>query len=120
MDTTGNDQERAKYTRLISEKETAIDELKLDKRKLEDSLLHLQTDLQRGYRQLSMLNEEDLRAGDKESLRMQRQNEEQEYFFKRELRQAEEHLSESYRSQEKIVEDEKEKLYEQRSAIPWD
>lgn len=120
MDTTKNDQERAKYTRLIGEKEETIDQLKLDKRKVEDSLQNLQTTLQRSYRKLAMLNEEDLRDGNQENRRMQRQEEEQEHFFKRELGQAEANLSESYKEQAKLLEDEKEKLYEKRGEISWD
>lgn len=120
MEKTKNDQERAKYTRLISEKEDAVEELKADKRKLEDSLQNLQADLQRGYRNLSMLNEEDSRDGNQENLRIQRQAEEQEQFVKRELMQVEEQMSESYKLQKKILDDEKEKLYEKRSAISWD
>lgn len=103
MEKTKNDQERAKYTRLISEKEDAVEELKADKRKLEDSLQNLQADLQRGYRNLSMLNEEDSRDGNQENLRIQRQAEEQEQFVKRELMQVEEQMSESYKLQKKFL-----------------
>lgn len=120
MDQNKNDQERERYTRLISDTETSMDELKREQRKIEESLQNLQTDLQRGYRQLAMLNEEDVRDGSVENLRMQRHDEVQEQEFKRELRQVEEHISDSYTEQRKVLDKHKEELYEKRSAVPWD
>ena len=71
-----NDAERAKYGRFIIEKETSMDELKQDQKKIEMSLLDLQEELQRGYRTLSMLNEDVVRDGNTEGIRIQRRNEE--------------------------------------------
>lgn len=115
-----NDQERAKYSRLITEKENDINELKQEQRKIEDSLRNLQEDLQRGYRTLAMINEEDVYSGNHEGIRMQRKNEEQERFFKRQLQEAEETLSEQYAEQQKTLDKETEDLYKKRGEIPWD
>ncbi|MBP1040115.1 hypothetical protein I6N95_03730 [Vagococcus sp. BWB3-3] len=115
-----NEQERSRNNRLISEKERNIDELSDDRRKLEDSLLFLNDHLQRGYRSLTSINEEDLRDGDHETLRLQRMNEEQEQLFHRHLQETEEEVLESYRSQRKVLDGEIEKLHKKRSEIPWD
>lgn len=120
MDNNKNEQERLAYNRLIIEKETSVDDMKNDQRKLEDSLNSLQEDLQRGYRTLSMLNDEDIRDGNPENLRLHRHNEEQEHLFKRQLRDAEEELSERFAEQRRILDDETEELYRKRSEIPWD
>ncbi|WP_430598106.1 hypothetical protein [Enterococcus sp. AZ177] len=114
-----NEQERATYNRLIIEKENSVDNLKNDQRKIEDSLQQLQDDLQRGYRTLSMLNDEEFRENP-ENLRLQRKTEEQEHFFKRQLSEAVEELSESYTKQRKVLDDETEELYRKRGEIPWD
>lgn len=120
MDSHKNDQERAQYTRLISDTEASIDDLRREQRKIEESIQSLQTELQRGYRQLAILNEEDIHEGSLENLRMQRHDEIQEQEFKRELRQVEEHISDSYIEQRKVLDKQKEELYEKRSAVPWD
>lgn len=114
------DVERAKYGRLITEKETSIDELKQDQKKIEMSLQDLQEELQRGYRTIAMLNEDVVREGNPEGIRIQRKNEEQEHFFARQLRDAEDHLTTSYSEQRKVLDKETEKLYKKRGEIPWD
>lgn len=119
MDNNKNDQERAAYNRLIIEKENSVDDLKNDQRKIENSLQQLQEDLHRGYRTLSILNDEDFRENP-ENLRLQRRDEEQEHLFKRQLRKAEEELSECYTKQRKVLDDESEELYRKRGEIPWD
>ncbi|GGD03816.1 hypothetical protein [Enterococcus wangshanyuanii] len=115
-----NDAERAKYGRFITEKETSMDELKQDQKKIEMSLLDLQEELHRGYRTLAMLNEEVVHEGNIEGIRMQRRNEEQEVFFAHQLREAEENLSNFYSEQRKILDKETEELYKKRGEIPWD
>lgn len=112
MDSQKNDQERAQYTRLISDTEASIDDLRREQRKIEESIQSLQTELQRGYRQLAILNEEDIHEDSLENLRMQRHDEIQEQEFKRELRQVEEHISDSYIEQRKVLDKQKEELYE--------
>lgn len=115
-----NEQECSRCNRLITEKENNIDELSDNRRKLEDSLSLLNDHLQRGYRSLTSMNEEDLREGDHETLRLQQMNEEQEQLFQRHLQETEEEVLESYRSQQKVLDDEIEKLHKKRSEIPWD
>jgi hypothetical protein len=115
-----NEQERAAYNRLILEKEMIEDDLRNDQRKIENSLQNLQEDLQRGYRTLSMLYEEENLDGNPNSLSMQRKNEDQERLFFCQLREAEELLGESYIQQRKTIEEETEELYKKRSEIPWD
>ncbi|EAC2412639.1 hypothetical protein AF435_14425 [Listeria monocytogenes] len=119
MDKNKHDQERVAYNRLITERENSVDDLKSDQRKIEDSLQQLQEDLHRGYRALSILNDEDFRENP-ENLRLQRRDEEQEHLFKRQLREAEEELSETYTKQRKILDDEVEELYRKRGEVPWD
>lgn len=115
-----NDQERAKYSILIAEKENNTDKLKQEQQKIENSLQNLQEDLQRGYRTLMMINGEEVHSGNVKSLRIQRKNEEQEQLFKHQLRDAEEMLSDSYTEQRKVLDRETEKLYKKRGEIPWD
>ncbi|MBO0438984.1 hypothetical protein [Candidatus Enterococcus ikei] len=115
-----NDAERAKYGRFIIEKETSMDELKQDQKKIEMSLLDLQEELQRGYRTLSMLNEDVVLDGNTEGIRIQRRNEEQEHFFARQLREDADNLNNCYSEQRKILDKETEELYKKRGEIPWD
>ncbi|MGX7149459.1 hypothetical protein [Enterococcus ureasiticus] len=115
-----NDQERVKYSRLITEKENINDELKQEQRKIEDSLRNLQEDLQRGYRTLAMINEEAVHSENHEGIRVQRKNEEQERYFGRQLQEAEETLSDHYAEQRKTLDKETEDLYKKRGEIPWD
>ena len=114
------DVERAKYGRLIAEKETNIDELKQDQKKIEMNLQDLQDELKRGYRTLAMLNEDVVREGNSKGIRIQRRNEEQEFFFARQLRESEATLSSCYSEQRKILDKETEELYIKRGEISWD
>lgn len=114
------DVEREKYTQLIIENENTIDDLKDEHKKITVTIDMVQEDLQNGYRHLSMLNDEDLYHKDSESIQFQQCNGEQEYFFRRELIKSEELISEEYVQQEKLLEEESEKLYKKRSAISWD
>ncbi|MBO0468131.1 hypothetical protein JZO73_11395 [Enterococcus plantarum] len=115
-----NDAERAKYGRFIIEKETSMDELKQDQKKIEMNLQDLQEELRRGYHTLAMLNEDVVRDGNSEGIRIQRRNEEQERFFVRQLRETEDNLTNSYAEQRKILDKETEELYKKRGEIPWD
>ena len=115
-----NEQERSRYNQLIITNEKKVDDLSNDQRKMEDSLLFLNEDIQRGYRNLDMINEEDLREGDHETLRLQRMNDEQEQLFKRQLQETEEDVLDSYTRQRRVLDDETEDLYKKRSDIPWD
>lgn len=115
-----NEQERAIYTRLILEKEISEENLRNDQQKIGESLEKLRENLQRGYRILGMLYEEEILAGDPKSLSKSRKNEEQEQLFFCQLREAEEVLLENYTEQRKIIEYETEELYKKRSDVPWD
>lgn len=120
MGKNSNDLERAKYDRLILEKETLAEDLKDEGRKMQGSLSDLREDLQRGYRELSMLHEEDIYEGNRESLRLQRENEAQEQLFRHRLEEMDEQISEEYQSEVRKIENEKEELYRKRGDIPWD
>lgn len=120
MEQNKNDQERTKYTLLIAEKERAVEDISRDQQKLEESLSFLQEDLQRGYRELSAVNEDYLMNENLELIRLQRKNEEQEHYFKRQLENAEELIAETYSEQRKTLDDETEELYKKRGEIPWD
>lgn len=120
MDKNKHDQERTGYDRMILENENKNDSLKQDQRKLEETLSQLQEDLQRGYRTLAMLNEEERGVGGNQAELNQQREDEQEYFFKRQVQGLEESLTESYSSAKKVIEKETEELYRKRGDIPWD
>lgn len=120
MDNEKQDQERDKYNRLILANENAVDDLKQEQRKMDISLQELQMDLQRGYRTLALLNEDDLQAVNTETIRMHQRNEAQEQFFKRQLQGAEEQLNACYTAHRKVLEDETEELYRKRGELAWD
>lgn len=120
MKSKKNEETRAMYNRLIAEKETNLDDLKKNQRKIEDSLHMLQDELQRGYRTLAMLNEEDNRESGQAVNPFQRRSEQQEQFYKRKLTDAEDQLSDSYSEQRKLLDEETEELYQKRSELPWD
>ncbi|MDA9470444.1 hypothetical protein [Enterococcus sp. 5H] len=120
MDNTTNDQERLKYNRLIMEKESTLDDLTRDKRKIEECIFELKDNLHRGFQELNMLNEECVRNGSNENRLMQRHNEEQEHFFQQQLREAEYQIIDDYNAESKSIKDETEVLYKKRSEVPWD
>ena len=115
-----NEKERAKYNRLILEKETSLEDLNHDQHKIKESLHSLNEDLHRGYRTLAMILEEEHQDGSIAGYRMLQKNEEQEHFFKRQLQEAEDQLLEGYSNQRKMLEAETEQLYKKRSEVPWD
>lgn len=120
MENKKNEEMRAKYNLLIGEKETTLDDLKKEQRKIGDSLCNLRDELQRGYRALAMLNEEENRESGQSVNSFQRRTEQQEQYYKRKLTDAENQLTEIYSEQRKLLDEEKEELCRKRSELPWD
>lgn len=115
-----NKKEQEKYTRLIQAKEMDIDYLKEEKRKAEELFQELYEGLHRGFRELSMLNEELAFYGGSQGHTLQQRNEEQERLFQQQLRREEEQVTESYHKEVKNRNDELENLYEKRRTTSWD
>lgn len=117
---TNNDDERSKYDRLISVKDREMDDLTKDRRRIEMNFDELNDDLYRGYQRLSMINEEDLVTDNSEIIRLQQMNEQQEQFFRRQIKEVEEDVLDSYHQENKKLEKESEFLYEKRGELPLD
>ncbi|MEE9727262.1 hypothetical protein VL806_07875 [Listeria seeligeri] len=109
------DQERAKYTNLILEKERQIDQLDTEKRKMEVNIDQLDDDLHRGYKKLILLNEENLHYDG-----MQEENDDQERQFRFQLQDSREQLTAVYQKALRQADEERESLYEKRRQVPWD
>jgi chromosome segregation ATPase len=114
------EQKRENYTQQIIQKENQIDDLTDDKRKLEHVILDLDHDIQRGFQQLGELNQEQARYGGSESLWQLQKNEEQLRLFRQTLQEANEEIISMYQKEVVKLDNEKEKLYKERSEIPWD
>lgn len=120
MDAKIEEQKRENYSRLVLDKERNLDELKNEQKKLRTIFHELQNSLNKGYRELSMLNEEALYHGSSDGLAKQRQIEEQERKFQHQLRISEEQLLEDYQVEIRNCNDEIDKLYEKRRSVSWD
>lgn len=113
-------QEQATYNQKIIEKENQIGYLANEQRKIETVLFELETNLHRGFRQLSKLNEEQVKYGNSKNLQELRKNEEEAHMFQQNLQETNEQLAFAYKKESKILEDERENLYKKRSEISWD
>ncbi|MGL4696248.1 hypothetical protein [Enterococcus larvae] len=120
MDTKKKDREREKYSRLILDKENSLEELKDEHQKMNRMFHEVQEDLHRGFRELSVLNEEALCNGNRDGLAKLQQLEEQERLFQQQLRQSEDHLTEDYHVEVRNHNDEIDDLYQKRSELLWD
>lgn len=114
------DQERIKINNSIRLKETEVDNLKRDEKKMTESLSELQWELQKGFRELTMLNEEFARNGGSEGLKMYQNNQEQARMFQQSIRYSEEQLENQYKQQIQSIEKEQEDLYQKRTELSWD
>lgn len=56
-----NDRERAAYNQRIMEKESQLDKMKENRKEVENSLYQLDEDFRRGFHQLRMLSDENIR-----------------------------------------------------------
>ncbi|MGM0214463.1 hypothetical protein [Enterococcus sp. AZ109] len=120
MEKKTNDQERAKYDRLILENEQLIDELNNENRKIAESIHSLEEDLHRGFRKLNNLDNQNSRFGGSNTSWLHRNNEEQERAFRQLLRESNERIAAAYKKETKKIDEERELLYKKRSDISWD
>lgn len=113
-------QNRANYNLLISQKENQMDELKEEKRKIDDAIHRLDEDLRRGFQALSDLNDGPARFENSQNTWLQRSNEEQEQRFRQSLLASSEQITTAYRNKAKEMAEEREALYKKRSEVTWD
>ncbi|EOH59613.1 hypothetical protein [Enterococcus mundtii] len=95
------------------------DELVNGKRRLENQLLQLEKELQRGFRQLSELNHEDIQQGMTNAIWMQKEYEAKQQTFQQQFHQAHEELDFSYRKTLQGLEVEREELFAERRTFEW-
>lgn len=95
------------------------DELVNGKRRLENQLLQLEKELQRGFRQLSELNHEDIQQGMTNAIWMQKEYEAKQQTFQQQFHQAHEELDFSYRKTLQGLEVEREELFAERITFEW-
>ncbi|MGG5308619.1 hypothetical protein [Enterococcus mundtii] len=96
------------------------DELANGKRRLENQLLQLEKELQRGFRQLSELNHEDIQQGMTNAIWMQKEYEVKQRAFQQRFHQAYEELDVSYSKTLQVLEGEREELFAERRTFEWD
>lgn len=95
------------------------DELANGKRRLENQLLQLEKELQRGFRQLSELNHEDIQQGMTNAIWMQKEYEAKQQVFQQQFHQAHEELDFSYRKTLQGLEVERQALFAERRTFEW-
>lgn len=95
------------------------DELVNGKRRLENQLLQLEKELQRGFRQLSELNHEGIQQGMTNAIWMQKEYEAKQQAFQQQFHQAHEELDFSYRKTLQGLEVEREELFAERRTFEW-
>ena len=100
--------------------ENQQDELVNERRKIKNAILELESDLQRGFRQVSVLNDELVNQGNTKNLRRMQKNDEYLQGFQQRLRDSGEQFESAYNKAINRLDDEREALYKKRSEIPWD
>lgn len=115
-----NDRERAAYNQQIMEKESQLDKMKESRKEVENSLYQLDEDFRRGFHQLRMLSDENIREVQTGIFQEDQRNEELERGFRQKVQVAKEQFSHVFQKEIHRIDDEREELYKQRSEIPWD
>lgn len=115
-----NDRERAAYNQRIMEKESQLDKMKENRKEVENSLYQLDEDFRRGFHQLRMLNDENIREVQTGVFQEDQRNEALERGFRQKVQVAKEQFSHVFQKEIHRIDDEREELYKQRSEIPWD
>lgn len=115
-----NDRERAAYNQQIMEKESQLDKMKENRKEVENSLYQLDEDFRRGFHQLRMLSDENIREVQTGIFHEDQRNEELERGFRQKVQVAKEQFSHVFQKEIHRIDDEREELYKQRSEIPWD
>lgn len=115
-----NDRERAAYNQQIMEKESQLDKMKENRKEVENSLYQLDEDFRRGFHQLRMLSDENIREVQTGIFQEDQRNEKLEKGFRQKLQVAKEQFSHVFQKEIHRIDDEREELYKQRSEIPWD
>lgn len=115
-----NDRERAAYNQQIMEKESQLDKMKENRKEVENSLYQLDEDFRRGFHQLRMLSDENIREAQTGIFQEDQRNEELERGFRQKVQVAKEQFSHVFQKEIHRIDDEREELYKQRSEIPWD
>lgn len=115
-----NDRERAAYNQRIMEKESQLDKMKENRKEVENSLYQLDEDFRRGFHQLRMLSDENIREVQTGIFQENQRNEELERGFRQKVQVAKEQFLHVFQKEIHRIDDEREELYKQRSEIPWD
>lgn len=115
-----NDRERAAYNQRIMEKESQLDKMKENRKEVENSLYQLDEDFRRGFHQLRMLSDENIREVQTGIFQEDQRNEKLERGFRQKVQVAKEQFSHVFQKEIHRIDDEREELYKQRSEIPWD
>lgn len=115
-----NDRERAAYNQRIMEKESQLDKMKENQKEVENSLYQLDEDFRRGFHQLRMLSDENIREVQTGVFQEDQRNEALERGFRQKVQVAKEQFSHVFQKEIHRIDDEREELYKQRSEIPWD
>ncbi|EOV8883787.1 TPA: hypothetical protein ACSK90_002275 [Listeria innocua] len=115
-----NDRERAAYNQRIMEKESQLDKMKENRKEVENSLYQLDEDFRRGFQQLRMLSDENIREAQTGIFQEDQRNEELERGFRQKVQVTKEQFSHVFQKEIHRIDDEREELYKQRSEIPWD
>ncbi|HHQ0200569.1 hypothetical protein [Listeria innocua] len=115
-----NDRERAAYNQQIMEKESQLDKMKENRKEVENSLYQLDEDFRRGFHQLRMLSDENIREVQTGIFQEDQRNEELERGFRQKVQVAKEQFLHVFQKEIHRIDDEREELYKQRSEIPWD
>lgn len=115
-----NDRERAAYNQRIMEKESQLDKMKENRKEVENSLYQLDEDFRRGFHQLRMLSDENIREVQTGVFQEDQRNEALERGFRQKVQVAKEQFSHVFQKEIHRIDDEREELYKQRSEISWD
>lgn len=111
------EQEQLKINQEIQRQESKADHLRNESHKVQETFDNLQSNLRRGYLELTHLNQEISHFGGKESVIIQQKDEEQALFFRRQLGKLQEDFHQEYNKQTKLIANEKEALQRKRSEL---
>ncbi|MTD41845.1 hypothetical protein GIX45_25145 [Erwinia sp. CPCC 100877] len=120
MNQLTHEQQQRLYNQEILRKENQKDELINEKRKIENAIFELESDLRLGFQQVTVLNDELFKQGNSMNFRKMQRGEEYLQAFRQQLRASEEQFELAYRKEINRLDDEREALYKKRSEIPWD
>ncbi|WP_288395109.1 hypothetical protein [uncultured Vagococcus sp.] len=120
MDKKQVEQEEIEINKTIQQYETKMNDLRRERHQIQETFDNIQFDLRKSYQELTRLNQEESHFGGQDVIIAQQKEDEQALYIRRQLGQLQEGISQEYKQQVKLIEQETETLQKKRSELAWD